>query len=350
MTDNSTRKIAVTGATGMVGGHLVAELVRRGYGDITLIVRNTSRLSNMHKAFGYMGMEVPEEGITIVESEITDTVSMARILSGIDTVFNCAAMIMSGDMTPQELIDNNVSIARSVVDSSLAAGVRKLIHISSISALGVPTGEGVVIDETFETDSIENDAPYGRSKYYSEKEVWRGAEAGLEVIVVSPGVILGEWDWNAGGSAAIIPVVSSGLPVYTMGIMSYVDVRDVVRAMVDLDSVPQAVGERFILAASDLTYKELITYSAKCADKPRPFIRVGKGMIVVAYGCMKTLISLRLMKDRGVTFRNISSIIRGNRYDGTKITRYCDFEYTPIEDTIERTVIQCKKEKRRKPD
>lgn len=255
---------------------------------------------------------------------------------------------MSGDMTTEQFIANNVAIARSVTNWCLTTGVRKLIHVSSISALGNPTGPGLPVTEECDPESVTDYAAYGQSKYYSEQEVRRGAAAGLPTVIVSPGVILGEGDTTGNNSAALIPAISCGQPFYTEGLMSYVDVRDVARAMVLLDAAPQAVGERFILSAGDLSYRELITLGARAAHRPRPFIRIGKGAVDFAYGCMQTGIALHLIRDRGVTRENLGSVLRTTRYDGSKITRYCDFTYTPLPETVERVVAASRNRKKKR--
>lgn len=334
-----SRKIAVTGATGMVGSHLVAALVTAGYTNITLLVHNSKHLSNLYLTLGRLHVEVPEGFFTVVEADLDRHEALEGILKNVDTLFNCAARVMSDDMTPEQLIENNLSIARSVVDWCLSSGVRKLIHVSSIAALGETNDPAIAVDETSEPTSVEHYSAYGRSKYYSEQEVWRGAAEGLEVVVVSPAVILGEGDAKGNNSAALIPFISSGMPFYTMGIMSYVDVRDVARAMVLLDGRPQASGERFLLAAGSLSYKELLTIGAKVAGRPRPFIRVGSGLIALVRGTMRVAVALGLSQEVSLT---LGSVLRSTLYDGTKITRLCGFEYTPLSQSVERTVKACR--------
>ena len=169
------RRIAVTGATGMLGSHLVAELLRAGYTDITLPVRDAARIAVTEAALRRLGVHAPEGVLKIIETPLTDPVRLDEKVRDIDTVFNCAARIMSGDMTTEQLIANNVAIARSVTDWCLTTGVRKLIHVSSISALGNPTGPGLPVTEECDPESVTDYAAYGQSKYYSEQEVRRGA-------------------------------------------------------------------------------------------------------------------------------------------------------------------------------
>lgn len=328
----------------MVGSHLVGALLEAGYSDITLPVRNASRMAHTFATLERLGITPPEGVLKVVETDLTDTAMLAERVGAVDTVFNCAARIMSGEMTTRMLIDNNVSIARSVVDWCLGCGVRKLIHVSSISVLGDAAEQAVT--EECDPDNVERYAAYGQSKYHSEREVWRGAAAGLEVVVLLPGVILGEGDLKDNNSASLIPAISCGQPFYTDGLMSYVDVRDVARAMVTLDRTPEAAGQRFILSAGDLTYREIITMGARAAGRPRPFIRIGKGAVDFAYAAMQAGIRLRILQDRGITRENLGSVLRTTRYDGSKITCWCDFRYTPLPETIERVVRSCRHGKR----
>lgn len=336
-----SRKVAVTGATGMVGSHLVAEMVRAGYKDITLIVRNTGRLTNMYDTFDRMGVALPHGVITVVEADLCDHTSLTAKVPGIDTVFNCAAKIMSGRMTSAALVGNNVGIARSVVDWSLATGISKIIHVSSISALEAPA-DGCTVDENSNAVNPDRFPAYGKSKFYSEQEIWRAADNGIETIVVMPGVILGEGNPGDNNSAAMTPLISSGLPFYTKGLMSYVDVRDVALAMVMLDAAEGATGQRFILSADNISYKKLISLSARTAHRPQPFIAVGKGAVSAAYGAMRCAVKLGIAKDNGVTKENLGSILKTIRYDGSKIERMYGFRYTPLEETITRVVKACR--------
>jgi len=183
-----------------------AELLRAGYTDITLPVRDAARIAVTEAALRRLGVHAPEGALKIIETPLTDPVRLDEKVRDIDTVFNCAARIMSGDMTTEQLIANNVAIARSVTNWCLTTGVRKLIHVSSISALGNPTGPGLPVTEECDPESVTDYAAYGQSKYYSEQEVRRGAAAGLPTVIVSPGVILGEGDTTGNNRAALIPV------------------------------------------------------------------------------------------------------------------------------------------------
>ena len=165
----------------------------------------------------------------------------------------------------------------------------------------------------------------------------RGVAKGLRAVVVNPSVILGVGDWQSGGSTLIIPFVAGGIPFYTTGVMGYVDVRDVARAMVLLSREPKAVGERFILSSENISYKDFISLAAAYAGRRKPWIRAGR-RILTAGAALDKLYSWITGSQPQLTAEVISNAVGKSYYDGSKVTRYVDFKYTPVGDTIRRVV------------
>lgn len=333
---------AVTGSTGMIGSHLVAELVRTGHTGIVLPVRDTARVENIRRTFRMLGVGWNESAVTVVEASLTDSDSLAGIFRGVDTVFNCAGVIMTGDLTEQQLIDNNVSVSRGVAEAAVKAGVRRLIHTSSIVVLAPNSHEGNPIDETCAPHGDAHGSAYGsayaRGKYLADLEMRHIAGHATDLTILYPAVVLGEGDWSMNGSSALIPVIASGLPFYAGGVMAYVDVRDVARAYIAVAECPDARGRNFIVSGANLTYRELIDLGAGAAGRRKPFIKVGVPLALAIYGLIRLATALRLMKDRSVTRRNLDSVLYGNRYSGEKLTEVCGFRYTPANETVDRVV------------
>ena len=329
----------------MIGSHLVAELIKAGYIDVILPVRNTAKIDRIKRTFGFYGLEFDPAMFSIVETELTDTAALTRIFRGVDTVFHCAATIMPGKTGAQEMIDGNIRIAGSVADAVISAAVPKVIHTSSVIVL-CPPGHGHTVTEENIPQASENAGPYEKGKYGADLEMERVRGAGTDLITVYPSVVLGEGDWSLNGSSALAPVVSRGIPFYADGVMGYVDVRDVARAYITLDNCPEAGNGRFILSAENLSYREIINYGAQAAGKRKPFIRVGKGLFYTAYYTLRTLTSLGLMKNMGMTKGTLGSVLYGNRYIGDKIKKKCSFEYLPVKDTVARVVRNYLKEKK----
>lgn len=338
-------RIAVTGATGMIGSHLVAELVRAGYSDIVLPVRNRGRIENIRRTFERLGVGWDDSVLTVVETDITDGSRLSGVMQGIDTVFNCAGIIMTGEVTEQQLIDNNVAVTRGIVEAAVKAGVRRIVHTSSIVVLAPNEQAGEPITEGNKAHGDAHGSAYARSKFLADCEIRRVGEAGIGLTILYPAVVLGEGDWSMNGSSALIPVIASGQPFYAAGVMAYADVRDVARAYIAVDACPDTVGQDFIVSGANLTYRDLINLGAEAAGKHSPFIKVGKPLALAIYGFIRFATALRLMKDRSITRRNLDSVLYGNRYSGEKLSKVCGFEYTPAEETVGRIVKAYLKEK-----
>ncbi len=340
------KRVVVTGSTGMLGSHLVAELLRRGYADVVLPVRSRARLAALaatlrREGFEDLADQVMQDGakeLHPVEVALNDPLGLKEAFAGADVVFHCAAAVSMSDDDPAGLIESNVEITTHVVDAAIACGVRRLVHASSVAALGeAPEGQKF-IDEHTELENMAGTSPYGVSKFLSENRAWRGRTEGLQVVVVNPGIILGAGDWTSGGSTLIIPFAASGMPFYTDGVMGYVDVRDVARAEAELSECDKADGERFILVGENLTYKELISRVAVLAGKRPPKFRAGKGLLGLLWRTESLLSKVSRYKVK-MTRSAAQAASRACYYNGNKIKGFLpDFRYTPIGFTIDRVL------------
>ena len=335
----SAAKIVVTGATGMVGSHLVAELLRRGYTRLKLPVRNPARVEKLYATLEREGVKPAPGTLQIDKVALNNPLELSEWLAGTDTVFHCAAQVSLADGT-QEMIEANVEMTAHLVNASQKCGVRRFLHVSSIAALGAAP-DGGMTDETAMLESLAGTSPYGVSKFFAENEVWRGVTEGLRAVVVNPAVILGAGDWCT-GSSAIIPAVAGGSWFYPRGENGFVDVHDVARALVDLAGCEKAVGERFILCGGNLSYRTLIETGARAAGRRKPKWEAGPKLLA-AVGKMagrfggKALFSPEM----------VGILSRRSRYDGRKIGRHVPFEYTPLEESVARLVKLYLTEKRK---
>lgn len=339
----NNRKVAVTGSTGLLGGYVVAELLRCGYVDITLLVRDKSRLEKLYKTLDREQVAYSREQFRVVEVELNNPLELADALQGIDSIFHTAAVVSLSNSNPGQIISENVEITSHVVNAALESGVRLLVHTSSIAALGGMKRGKMYIDESTDLEDMSTTSPYGQSKFLSENEVWRGSTMGLKVVVVNPAVILGVGDWDSKGSMLVLPMLAKGLPFYTKGVMAYVDVRDVARAEVALSQCEQAYGERFVLACENLTFKEIITLSAEAVGRRKPFFCAGSLLIGIAWRA-DALWSKIVGREPLLTKSAARSSQERMYYCGEKIKRYIDFKYIPIRKTISEVLTAYKED------
>jgi len=194
--------------------------------------------------------------------------------------------------------------------------------------------QNTAIDENMQWSPKTNNSEYGRSKYLAEMEVWRGIGEGLKAVIVNPSIILGAGSWD-NGSSQIFKTVYEEFPWYTDGISGFVDVLDVVRAMLLLME-SNISAQRYILNAVNLPFKELFEMIAKCFGKRPAHKKVTPFMagLIWRWEALKyrlTGISPLITKETvssaqaKVFFKN-----------GKLLQQFPDFKYTPVAATISR--------------
>jgi nucleoside-diphosphate-sugar epimerase len=240
--------VFVTGGSGLIGTFLIPELLRQGH-QVKALYRG--QVPAMPRA----------EQVQWLEGDVLDIVVLREALQGVSHVFHCAGLVSYAPQDEEQLKQVNIEGTANVVNACLELGGIKLCHVSSIAAVGRAKGARV-LNENSKWDSAEEHPAYASSKYWGELEVWRGVSEGLDAVIVNPSVILGPADWSR-SSTQLFKYVYSERPFYTGGSANFVDVRDVVEAMMRL-AFSDISGERFILNAGLLSYKEFFERTARC--------------------------------------------------------------------------------------
>ena len=220
-----------------------------------------------------------------------------------------------------------------MINISLEKGVRKFCHLSSVAALG-RVEQGILIDEDTVWKTSKMNSNYAISKYSAEREVWRGAEEGLQVVIVNPSVILGPGDLNS-GSSKLFRQVWSGLRFYTDGITGFVDVRDVSTACISL--MEQSVfGKRFILNSENKSYKDLLSYIAKGFNKKVPVILARPWMSELVWR-LESLRSFVTGTSPLITRETSRNSRKKWDYSNAKIKQVLGLEFIPVEESAQET-------------
>lgn len=234
---------------------------------VRALKRQSSKLNVIQRVF----RDQPDllDKIEWVEGDVTDLYSILEALTDVTEVYHSAAIISFNPAEYSEMMQVNARGTANMVNLSLEKGVQKFCLISSVSALG-RVEQGIVINEDAVWKTSKSNSNYAISKYSAEREVWRGAEEGLNVVVVNPSIILGPGDMNS-GSSKLFKQVKSGLKFYTDGITGFVDVRDVSRICISLME-KNIFGKRFVLNSENITYKEVLSYISEGFQKQAPSI------------------------------------------------------------------------------
>lgn len=264
--------ILVTGGTGLVGAHLLYELTSSGL-RVKALRRPQSNTAWVKKIFSYYTNQVETlySQIEWVEGDILDYFSLEAALAGVTRIYHCAAIVSFHGDDNDMMLNNNVKGTGNLIDAAIHNGVRKFCHVSSIAALGKTQDGSKITEDTYWTPS-KRKSGYSFSKFFSEMEVWRGIEEGLDAVIVNPSIIMGPGNWDI-GSPKLFQSIWKGLNYYTKGITGFVDVRDVVKAMIVLMEDKQfevVKNQRFILNAGNMGYQDFFNKIADGLNKPRP--------------------------------------------------------------------------------
>lgn len=311
--------ILITGITGLVGSELA---------------RAFSSLGTIHglKREGADLADLGLEGLSIHwhEGDLLDFNSLLEAMEGIDMVIHSAGKVSFLPKDEKSLFQVNHQGTAQVVNALLAAGVPKLVYVSSVAALGqVP--EQDAYDETSTWVDGPDQTAYALSKYRAELEVWRGEQEGLQVLVVNPAVVLGKLAY-ARSSGALYQAVLNGLPFFPTGNLNYIDVRDVAaitRALVD----KEAWGERFVLSKESIPYQAFFQQAAQTFGGSVPKRALPNWGIAWGIPILKTLARL-LGKNLPLTAAVARNAQRKTRYSNQKVERYLQFRYRELQDTL----------------
>ena len=313
--------VLVTGGSGLVGSALITQLLAAGYKVRALY--NKSPLPDFQSA-----------QLEQFQCDILDITGLEEAMQGIEKVYHCAAIVTFNPKKITTLFKINIEGTANVVNAALDAGVKKLVHVSSVAALG-RIRENEPITESMNWTEETSNSNYGKSKYLSELEVWRGIGEGLDAIIVNPVIILGAGNWND-GSTQIFKTVYNEFPWYSKGTSGFVDVKDVAKIMIQLmDSDISA--ERFILSAANKTYQEVFSLMAGAFGKKISHKEVTAFIAKIVWR-LEAIKSFFTGKDPLVTKETAATALAKVTFDNSKLFRFLPhFTYTSINETISDT-------------
>lgn len=318
--------ILVTGGTGLVGAHLLLQLT--GNGERTrALYRSTSTIEKTKRLFAHHQKQEQFNAIEWVVGDVLDIPSLESAFTEVQYVYHCAAFISFDPRDEEQIRKTNIEGTANMVNLSLAYGIKKFCHVSSIAALGDTKEDGETITEETEWNPEVRHGDYALAKYGAEMEVWRAWQEGLNVVVVNPGLIFGYGFWEQ-GSGAIFRAVDRGQYFYTHGTCGMVAVEDVVNVMLLL-MVSDISGERYSLVGENLSYKQLLDAIADGMNKKRPSIHATKLMSAVGWR-LDWLLSKLLMRKRMLTRGMVRSSYATDKYSNEKIVAETGYSFTPL--------------------
>lgn len=332
--------ILVTGATGLLGSHLLIQLTQQGH-SCRALYRNEQKIKEVKALyFYYYPNESTEKWDTIqwMPCDLLNLMEVDEALKGIDYVYHCAALVSFFKADFESCIKNNRIATANIVNYSLNHHIKKLLYVSSTAAIGVnPKG---ATNEQHKWEPGNEVSGYAVSKFLAEKEVWRGIEEGLNAVMINPCVIFGPGDWNS-SSLAIFKAAKKGMPFYPPGSNAIVDVRNVVTAMISL--MESAVSkERFLCVGPNLHFQQLFTSLCQALGKQAPKWTAPK-FIALFYALMNELLGHITGKRAGVSIESVHSGYKSISYNRDKLDKVVPQSYYSLEDTIANVISGSKR-------
>ncbi len=318
------KKVLVTGATGFLGQHLIKRLLQENY-SVRALYRDAKKIASILLSLGE-GLGVRPEW---VKGDVLDIFSLEDAMKDCDEVYQCAGVVSFSKKDEARMMKVNVEGTANVVNECLNAGVKKLLHVSSVASLG-RTELKELISEKHKWEENKLNTRYAVSKHKAEMEVWRGVAEGLNAVVICPTMIFGPGDWNE-NTSKLFKTVYNGLKFYPVGGNGMTDVRDVCDIAFQLMQ-SEIVNERFVISGTNMTYKDFFVAVADALNKPRPSIKLNPSMAIIGARVL-SLLSL-IGKEPLVTVESAQTSSNTFFYDGSKVSQALNFKYRDFNETI----------------
>jgi nucleoside-diphosphate-sugar epimerase len=313
--------VLVTGASGFLGGELVKQLVEKGE-SVRIIKRADSEISHLDSIINK---------IEIVQADILDVPSLEIAFNGIEKIYHCAAVIGYDDSVYDAMYKCNIEGTANVVNVALSKDIKKLLHVSSIAAIGGKPNELITEDTKWENNQWTTH--YGITKMLAEREVWRGIQEGLESVIVNPGIILGASNNEHKATTRVFKrIADKKMPFYSNGTNGFIDVADVVKITIQLMN-SDIHSERFILISENSSFKEYFERIAGQlnVEAPKKVLNKSLGNLFILLDWLASKFNNR---KRGLTKEILKVSLEKFEYSNEKIKKRLNYRFIPIEETI----------------
>jgi dihydroflavonol-4-reductase len=317
----TTGPVLVTGGTGLIGRALVERLLSAG--------REVKALARSEASAGELGAL----GAEPVRGDALDLDALAAAMRGCDFVYHAAGANAFCLRDPRPLFEVNVRGSENVVRAAARAGVRRVVYTSSAATLGEASGT-IGSEESLHRGWFLSN--YERSKFEAERAVWATArEAGVDVVSVNPASVQGPG--RATGSARLLLDYLNGrIPAIVDSPLSLVDIADCTEGHL-LAGQRGMPGERYVLSGATLSVRDGLALVARLVGVDRP-VRTLPPSVAMAVATAAEAVGRARRSSPRICRELARTLIHGHAYDGSRATRALGLRYTPIEDTLRRTV------------
>lgn len=313
--------VLVTGGSGFIGGALVDRLLAEGR-DVRALARSDEAIAAL-----------AARGATPVRGDVLDLESLVDAMRGCDVVFHAAGVNVMCARDPRPMYRVNVEGSGNVVRAAVTTGVRRVVYTSSASAIGEARGTIGHENSPHRGSYLSH---YERSKHLAERRVLTWAQQlGLDVVSVNPSSVQGPG--RLGGSARLLlDLVNGKLPVVVQTDLSIVDIDDCTAGHV-LAEADGARGERYLLNGFTIGVRDAVAVLRRMTGRPDR-VRFVPRWLVPAAGEIVQLVGDLGRRELPLCREAVRTLLHGHRYDGSRAERELGLAYTPMEETVRRTI------------
>ncbi len=317
--------ILVTGATGFLGATLTRQLVADG-AQVRILRRERSNLDLLGDA---------THAVDHAIGDVTDYPSVRAAMVEIRQVIHAAAYVgFGGKKDEDQLMTINVRGTANVADAANEAGVERMVHVSSIAAIGRHQGQNEIIDETAAWTPSKENSGYATTKHLAEMEIHRAIAEGLDAVMVNPAVIFGPGRAGENTMAIVEKVRDGRVPAIPSGGTCVVDVQDVA-AGIRAALAHGATGERYILGGDNLPWAEIFATLAEAFNVKLRRLTLNRRP-AMAMGAVSEILA-RLVGVRPIITRETARTATATyRYSNHKAIEKLGCSFRPFVETAER--------------
>ncbi len=323
-------KIAVTGATGLVGSHLLVKLASNNK-KVKALYRTEVSKKIVIQLFKHYNKSSFYKNIEWTKADVLDLVLLNKAFENVKEVYHTAALVSFEKKDSKKLEEVNVTGTKNVLDAMLTNNIHKIMLVSSVASIRNLNKKGYY-SENGKINGNRNWNPYSKSKFDAENLVLAYKRKGIESVIINPGVILGPGNMLK-SSTAIFNTIKKGLKFYTLGINGFVDVRDVVDALVELSKKKQT-KERYICVGDNISFKAIFEIIAAALNVEPPKYKANKLMLEIAWRVefLTAKITRRAPK---ITRDNTQAGLDIMKYDSSQLKNELKFNFRPLKSACE---------------
>ncbi|MGO9454460.1 MAG: hopanoid-associated sugar epimerase [Candidatus Binataceae bacterium] len=314
------RLALVTGGNGFVGCHVARALLARG-DRVRIFIREGADRGAL------AGLDVE-----FAVGDLRDRGSVERAVAGCNQVYHVAADYRLWVPDPAPMYAANVEGTRNIIDASHRAGVERIVHTSTVGALGIPHGGVGTEDTPVSFDDMTG--PYKRSKFLAEKVAVEAARSGAPVVIVNPSTPIGPLDLKPTPTGrVIVDFLNRRMPAYVDTGLNLVDVKDAARGHL-LAAERGRIGEKYILGGENLTLKEMLERLARLSGLPAPRVKLP---YAVAYGFALGAEAVSRMVTHRAPRASVTEVRMSRKrmfFDSSKAMRDLGYVPGPVDDAL----------------